>query len=204
MIHPDTELRYINSRIGYGVFATRLIPKGTIVWALDDLDQKLDPDYVERLDPLRKREVQKYAFKNQFGQYILCWDKARFVNHSFHPTCVDTMYDLELAARDIYPGEQLTDDYGTLNLDEPFDCLPEEGTDRTRVMPDDLLHYHQRWDRIAEEAFRSFHQVKQPLGFLIRPKHREKIRAIVEQQAPIDSLVHLYCRAERKKEESKE
>ena len=199
MMHPDTEIRYINERIGCGVFATRFIPKGTIVWALDDLDQKLDPDVVEAMDPVRKREVRKYAFRNQFGQYILCWDRAKYVNHSFRPTCVDTMYDLELAARDIYPGEELTDDYGTLNLDEPFDCLPEEGTDRMRVMPDDLLRYHQRWDRMAAEAFRHFSQVDQPLRHLIRPEHREKIRSIAEEGAQVDSLVNLYSRRQPEK-----
>lgn len=199
MMHPDTELRYINDVIGYGVFATRFIPKGTIVWALDDLDQVLDPSFVERLDPLRKQDVLKYSFKNQHGQYILCWDKARYVNHSFHATCVGTMYDLELAARDIHPGEELTDDYGTLNLDEPFACMPEEGTTRSWVMPDDLLHYHQQWDDSAKEAFRHFDRVEQPLKHLIRPEHRSKIRAIVEQRAELDSIRHLYCEKEWQK-----
>lgn len=199
MMHPDTELRYINDVIGYGVFATRFIPKGTIVWALDDLDQVLDPSFVERLDPLRKQDVLKYSFKNQHGQYILCWDKARYVNHSFHATCVGTMYDLELAARDIHPGEELTDDYGTLNLDEPFACMPEEGTTRSWVMPDDLLHYHQQWDESAKEAFRHFDRVEQPLKHLIRPEHRGKIRAIVEQRAELDSIRHLYSQKEWQK-----
>ncbi|HZG79508.1 MAG TPA: SET domain-containing protein [Brevibacillus sp.] len=199
MMHPDTELRYINDVIGYGVFATRFIPKGTIVWALDDLDQVLDPSFVERLDPLRKQDVLKYSFKNQHGQYILCWDKARYVNHSFHATCVGTMYDLELAARDIHPGEELTDDYGTLNLDEPFACIPEEGTTRSWVMPDDLLHYYQQWDESAKEAFRHFERVEQPLKHLIRPEHRGKIRAIVQQRAEMDSIRHLYCQKEWQK-----
>jgi hypothetical protein len=39
MIHPDTELRYVNDIIGYGVFATRLIPRGTITWVQDELYQ---------------------------------------------------------------------------------------------------------------------------------------------------------------------
>lgn len=30
VIHPDTELRFVNPDIGYGVFATRFIPKGSI------------------------------------------------------------------------------------------------------------------------------------------------------------------------------
>jgi len=32
MIHPDTELRLSNPRIGLGVFATHFIPKGTLTW----------------------------------------------------------------------------------------------------------------------------------------------------------------------------
>jgi hypothetical protein len=182
----------MNDDIGYGVFATKLIPKGTITWVLDDLDQILEPSRVESLDPLRKQDVLKYSFRNQDGQYILCWDKARFVNHSFHANCVGTAYDLELAARDIYPGEQLTDDYGTLNLDEPFDCLPEPGTERVRVMPDDLLRYHPYWDHLAREAFRHFNRVEQPLKHLIRPQWVEKVQAVADQKAPLDSILNLY------------
>lgn len=29
MIHPDTEVRFISNEIGYGVVATKFIPKGT-------------------------------------------------------------------------------------------------------------------------------------------------------------------------------
>ncbi|WP_407653467.1 SET domain-containing protein [Brevibacillus ruminantium] len=192
MMHPDTELRFMNEEIGYGVFATKLIPKGTIVWVLDDLDQVLEPEYVAALDELRKRDVIKYSFRNQHGQYILCWDKARFVNHSFHANCVGTMYDMELAARDILPGEQLTDDYGTLNLDEPFACMPEEGTDRRCVLPDDLLRYYQQWDQMAGEAFAALLHVPQPLLPLIRPVHRERVRAVAENQTLLDSIRHLY------------
>ena len=39
MVHPDTELRFVSPAIGWGVFATRDIPTGTITWALDVLDQ---------------------------------------------------------------------------------------------------------------------------------------------------------------------
>ena len=30
MIHPDSELRFINPIIGYGLFATSVIPRGTL------------------------------------------------------------------------------------------------------------------------------------------------------------------------------
>ena len=52
MIHPDTELRFANPQIGLGVFATRfLIPKGTITWVRDQLDQALPPAAIAQLPP---------------------------------------------------------------------------------------------------------------------------------------------------------
>lgn len=192
MMHPHTELRYINDKIGYGVFATQFIPKGTIVWALDDLDQIIESEAVEKLDALRKPPILKYSYRNQHGQYVLCWDIGKYVNHSFHATCVGTAYDLELAARDIYPGEELTDDYGTLNLDVPFDCFPEPGTDRVRVMPDDFLRYYKLWDRIAGEAFTNFHYVEQPLQHLVKPEWKAKVDAVASGSAELDSILNIY------------
>jgi hypothetical protein len=192
MIHPYTELRYIDKQVGFGVFATKLIPKGTIVWVLDQLDQILDPSYVAALDDHRRTLVTKYSYRNQDGNYILCWDLGRFVNHSFHANCIGTAYELEIAVRDIYPGEQLTDDYGSLNLDEPFDCMPEKGTERTRVNPDDLLHYYKEWDQKALEAFKYFNQVEQPLEHLIQPPYRGKVKIAAEQQILLDSIKSIY------------
>src|SRR6202790_758773 len=88
MMHPHTELRYINDLIGFGVFANKFIPKGPLAWALDDLDQILDPSVVDALDDDRKAFVLKYSYRNQYGKYILCWDNGRFVNHSFHANCI--------------------------------------------------------------------------------------------------------------------
>jgi hypothetical protein len=192
MIHPHTELRYIGPAIGVGVFATQLIPKGTIVWALDDLDQVLDPARVEHLDECRRAIVLKYAYRDQTGRYVLCWDDGRFVNHSFHANCLGTAWDIEIAVRDIPPGDELTDDYGTLNLDEPFDCQPEPGTDRTQALPDDLLRYSEQWDRQVLDAFRHCDSVAQPLAGLIRPEFRDRVRAAAERGVLLDSIAAIY------------
>ncbi|CAN7753406.1 SET domain-containing protein [Paenibacillus sp. LjRoot56] len=188
MMHPHTELRYIDDKIGFGVFATRLIPKGTITWALDDLDQILETETVQALEEDRKKLVLKYSYRNQEGKYILCWDNGRYVNHSFHANCIGTAYEIEIAVRDIHPGEQLTDDYGSLNVDEPFECFPEEGTDRTRVMPGDLLLYADAWDAQALDAFRYYDEVEQPLAHLIRPEFKDKVAIAAKEQRLLDSI----------------
>ena len=41
MIHPKTELKFINEVVGYGVVATSFIPAGTITWVLDKFDRVL-------------------------------------------------------------------------------------------------------------------------------------------------------------------
>jgi uncharacterized protein len=49
MLHPHTELRFISETMGSGVFAARLIPKGTITWVRDDFDQAFTVEQVERM-----------------------------------------------------------------------------------------------------------------------------------------------------------
>ncbi|AFY76446.1 MAG: SET domain-containing protein [Hydrococcus sp. C42_A2020_068] len=192
MMHPHTCLGFVNEEIGYGVFATQFIPKGTIVWVLDDLDYKLDEAYVKSLDPLRQKQVRKYTFRDSEGKYILCWDIGRFVNHSFNANCIATAYDFEIAVRDIHPGEELRDDYGCLNLDKSFDFPPEEGVLRTKVTPDDLLHYHQEWDRLVLEAMPYFNKVEQPLKHLIDKKYIDKVNAVAEGRESLDSVLVTY------------
>lgn len=192
MMHPDTELRYINEKIGFGVFAVKRIPKGTITWVLDDFDRRFTEERIAALDEIRRTYFLKYAYRNQQGEYILCWDNGKYINHSFHANCVGTAYELELAARDIEEGEQLTSDYGTLNVDEPFDCDQEEGSLRLRVMPDDLLNFADVWDKLATEAFTQFNQVEQPLQYLIKQEFIQKIEGITQQGEPIDTIAQFH------------
>ena len=189
MMHPDTELRFISEEVGLGVLATKFIPKGTIVWILDDLDMILEEDFVDSLDETRQEIIYKYSFQNNDDQYILCWDHSRYMNHSFHPNCVDTAYEFELAARDIHPGEEITSDYGAMGDDEEFECVPEEGTIRTRVKADDYLNFHLEWDEMAREAFAHFNSVAQPLKHLISKEFVDKVSAVAGGFEPLDSIL---------------
>jgi hypothetical protein len=193
MLHPATELRFIDEEIGYGVVATELIRKGTVAWALDDLDLVLDPAFVAGLDEVRRAMVIKYAYRDEHGRYVYCWDLGRFVNHSFNANLIGTAYGFEVAVRDIHPGEELTDDYGTLNLEEPFDCRPEPGCERTQALPEDLLRYAERWDRQALDALREFDRVPQPLAGLIDPRFHDALRTAVEQGVLLDSIASTAC-----------
>lgn len=191
MIHPDTKLGYINDKIGYGVIATSFIKKGTITWVLDELDREFTPKQFEELDSIYKDILDKYSFRNNKGNYILCWDHARYVNHSFKSNCLTTAYDYEIAIRDIEPGEQLTDDYGYLNISEPFKAY-DEGTQRKVVYPDDLLNYADVWDKQLLPAFKEIPNVEQPLKSLLTKSQWEDIMIIRKGIKSMDSIRNVY------------
>jgi uncharacterized protein len=198
MIHPDTELRFISQEIGYGVVATKLIPKGTITWVSDPLDHVFTPGEVEKMSAIFQEKLHIYGYRDHVGNFVLCWDNSRFVNHSFRSSCMSTAYNFEIAVRDIYPGEELTDDYGYLNITEPFEALPEPGTGRTMVMPDDLLHFSDEWDAQLIDAFRNFSKVPQPFFKLIDEQYKSKVMAIAEGRAEMDSIRSCYYAGKEK------
>jgi len=193
MMHPDTEIRFISEEIGYGVVAKKIIPKGTITWVQDELDQIYTPKQVGEMEKLSQQMIDKYTFRNNKGNFVLCWDLAKYVNHSFMSNCISTAYDFEIAVRDILPGEELTDDYGYLNITEAFEAK-DEGAVRTTVYPDDLLHFHKEWDADLEDAFAHFDKVEQPLKDLISAEIQDKMKSILEGQEKMDSILNLYYR----------
>lgn len=193
MMHPDTEIRFISEEIGYGVVAKKIIPKGTITWVQDELDQIYTPKQVGKMEKSSQQMIDKFTFRNNRGNFVLCWDLAKYVNHSFKSNCLSTAYDFEIAVRDILPGEELTDDYGYLNITEAFEAK-DEGAARTTVYPDDLLNFHEEWDSDLEEAFADFDKVEQPLKDLISAKIQNKIKLILEGHEKMDSILNLYYR----------
>ena len=191
MIHPHTELRYISDEIGFGVVATKLIPAGTITWVLDKLDQQFTRAQFLKMDPVYQNILETYTYRNNKGNLILCWDNGRFVNHSFKSTCLSTAYDFEIAVRDIHPGEELTDDYGYLNVSHPFEGI-DEGTTRKTVYPDDLTNYYKVWDQKIASVFPKINQLDQPLKHLLPRKTQSEINAIILGKKEIASILNIY------------
>lgn len=199
MIHPNTEIKFISPEVGYGVVATQFIPAGTITWALDKLDREFSPTEFNQMDPIYKEILDTYSFRNNKGNLVLCWDNGRFVNHSFDSNCLTTAYDFEIAIRDIQPGEQLTDDYGYLNITHPFKGI-EEGTKRKTVYPDDLLKYHKQWDQKTKKVFPNIIQVEQPLRPLLKPDLWNRLERIITGEEQMDSiLVNYYDKSKKVK-----
>ena len=189
MMHPHTKLKYISPEKGFGVVASSFIPKGTITWAMDDLDMTLEQDYIDNLDISFKEPLSTYCFKNAQGKSILCWDHGRYINHSFRSNCMTTAYDFELALRDIEEGEELTDDYGYLNIDKPFRPIDEK-TKRKVVYPDDINKYYKSWDKKIAAIFPLITKVEQPLISLLSKSVSKEIDEIITYNKPIKSVLN--------------
>jgi len=191
MMHPDTELRFINKEKGYGVVATKFIPAGTITWVLDRLDKVYRPSQYKALEPIYRNILDVYTYRNNEGNFILCWDHARFVNHSFNSNCLSTAYDYEIAIRDIEKGEELTDDYGYLNVTEPFTPI-DEGYERKTVYPDDLLFFYKLWDEQLKAVFNKIELVDQPLKAVIKKSTWKITQNVINGKLPLASTLFNY------------
>tara|TARA_R110000868_G_scaffold10374_6_gene51071 strand:- start:1344 stop:1967 length:624 start_codon:yes stop_codon:yes gene_type:complete len=191
MIHPKTELKFISNEIGYGVVATEFIPAGTITWVLDKLDREFSPTDFQAMEPIYQNILDTYTFRNNNGNFVLCWDNGRYVNHSFNSNCLTTAYDFEIAIRDIQVGEQLTDDYGYLNIPAPFRGI-NEGTRRKVVYPDDLVKYYKVWDKKIQKVFAKINSHEQPLKELINANLWTKIQNIISGEEAMESILTNY------------
>ena len=163
MIHPHTELRKVSDDIGHGVFATALIPKGTMVYVKDELELEFHPGDRRIADPRYADIVETYAYLDPRGVRILSWDNARYVNHCCEPNTMSTGYNFEVALRDIQPGEQITDEYGLFNLAWELRCCCGAPGCRGIVHPDDADNLADQWDVQLKDALSTYLNVHQPL-----------------------------------------
>lgn len=108
----------VNARVGpsrihgLGLIAMEAIPKGTLVWRLDPaFDLLISREGLASLSRVARAQVLHYGyFDESLDKYVLCSDDDRFCNHSDNPNTT-FLGDHAVAARDISPGEEITDSY---------------------------------------------------------------------------------------------
>jgi hypothetical protein len=107
---------------GWGVFARRLIPKGTAWWQARRQDVLvIERSQYEAICSLPRTGLVKglldailhYSYyPSSLNQLILILDGAQFTNHSFIPNSVDDPTKLQSTAlHDIGPGAEILEDY---------------------------------------------------------------------------------------------
>lgn len=102
---------------GVGVYTAAFVPTGTVVWDFTPgVDWILtDQEMASIPEPFQSR-IRRFSYRDDSGDFVLCGDNARFMNHSEQPNC-DDKGSVTFAARDIRAGEELTCDYRSFDRD---------------------------------------------------------------------------------------
>jgi hypothetical protein len=175
MMHPDTEIKYIDDTVGYGVFAKKMIPAGSITYVKDSLEIEISPTDFAKHSQVMQDTIEKYSYIDQNGYRIISWDFAKYVNHCCNCNSMSTGYGFEIALRDIYPGEQITDEYGLFNVKQDIKLICDQPHCRKNLREDDLDTYYQDWDGQIKKALGKFNEVNQPLKPFIDPNTAEEL-----------------------------
>jgi uncharacterized protein len=191
MLHPHTELRFVSEDIGYGIFATQDIPKGTITWVKDQLDRVISKSELQLFTPSNLENFLKYTYRDKNGDYFFCWDLTRYVNHSYYPNSMITGLGFEIAIKDILKGDEITNDYGTFNIIEPFVCANGPHS-RESVKPDDLKRFYKVWDEQIYEAMMFHNIVTQPLEKFLTKEQNERLDKIHGGEMQMPSILENY------------
>lgn len=114
---------------GLGLFAKKLIPKGTIWWHARPQDiliikkeqfLNLDSSYKSSIMENHMKSLLTYSYyERNLDALIFCLDDSRYVNHSFDANSGasnDENGFCSVAQRDIPPGEEITEDYSRYTI----------------------------------------------------------------------------------------
>jgi SET domain-containing protein len=108
-----------SSNKGLGLFAEEFIPKNTTIWQfIEGFDIKVHKEKYKTLTEIQKNHIDKYFWREGDYYYSSC-DHSIFQNHSNNPNSIELDKDKMIAARDIYPNEEIVVCYE--NFDDDFD-----------------------------------------------------------------------------------
>lgn len=191
MIHPDTELKYINELKGRGIIATKEIPKGTVTYVKDELEISIAPEDARQQDPNYKDIIDTYTYTDSDGTKVLSWDNAKYVNHCCQFNTISTGYGFEIAIRDIRIGEELTDEYGLFNLNKEMKLECKLSPCRKTVNCYDINKYYRKWDNLIKQALHEFNHVNQPLLPYIEPDKIKLLQDFLDHGKNYKSVLEL-------------
>jgi hypothetical protein len=113
------------------------------------------------------------------------------VNHSCAANALSCGWEFDVAIRDIAAGEEITNDYGCLNLERSFGCECREPGCRRRIGPEDFERLADHWDGLVRDAFGLVKRVAQPLWRFVPQPRTVSAAARNPARVPSIRLHHL-------------
>jgi SET domain-containing protein len=102
---------------GVGLFAATDLPARCIIWEFTDgVDWRIPPSELLRFPEPFQTWLRHYLYQEDSGDYVLCGDNGKFMNHADDPNCEDPDGAYTITRRSIRAGEELTCDYRAFDL----------------------------------------------------------------------------------------
>jgi len=102
------------------------------------------------------------------------------MNHNCNSNTLMTDYNLEIAVRDIEKGDEVTTDYGLLNVIEPYEIFCGCEGCRGHLQLDDIDRLADKWDGMILESISLIQSVPQPLLPIMQAADRTRIATLIE------------------------
>ena len=145
MLHEAIVASRERSTHGVCLVTTRLIRAGELVWELDEPSYTLEE--IESWPQERREAFEWYGFQCGVDRYSLPEGLSREMNHSCDPnTWWRGSYAL-VARSDIRPGEEITYDYSTADVDHVFEMECNCGSPRCRGTVSNRDHLDPEWQK---------------------------------------------------------
>ena len=166
-LHPHIEKRWINDKIGYGLFAVKPITKGEITTICAGCT--ISKAKIANATPRIINLIETYGY--DLDEDLLLYPDEKepmhdvwFLNHSCDPSVGNLDLFSTVAMRDIKIGEQITIDYATVDTDEiqehpGMQCFCKAKNCRKTITGDDWM-LPELWKRYGIENFQPHIQRK--------------------------------------------
>lgn len=131
---------------GTGLFATDFIPKGTLVWQMDENEPTYTWAQILAWPEDRQKRFDTYGFQFGVDCFVMTEADCRYANHSCDP---NTWWhgSVMIARRDIQPGEEVTYDYSSSDIDVEWDMECHCGSSNCRGVVRNTDYLNLNWQR---------------------------------------------------------
>lgn len=186
MIIPWVKIVWISDLKGYGLFATRPIPKGTVTFVQDGLDIVISSEQLSGVDPKLQDYVEKYSYEDFLGNRVISWDLGKYMNHDDDANTLSTGYGFEIAVRDIEEGEEVTDDYRIFSTHHDLTFQNRNlSLEEISPWPEHLI---KDWDVRCLAALKTIGTIEQPLQSFIAAEIWDESTALTKDDSKYRSV----------------
>lgn len=151
---------------GYGLFAKKDIPKGTVVFFECSQCKIIPKAKFDKMSVAQKEKLLFHAYTRKDGSVVHPCGDSIYMNHSCDPNVLDTGKGFDIVVRDIKKGQEATYDYRVFyDKDWGFECqcgaknCCETFTCRRPLAPGVKAF----WEKAIHPAMKRISKVSQPL-----------------------------------------